>query len=143
MNDHPIEALLRPPVEFWSVLTAGCASALCFAAPHTLLMPKDMGLGASIALGLFAFWRFRQGMRAVSYQRNLRRLPVYTLPANRIPVSDRQLFLGLGFRWGRSTPSGCATPSGPGPGAMSNPTPCTALPEGPRSPGNGIPCSRR
>ena len=101
MNDHPIEALLRPPVEFWSVLTAGCASALCFAAPHTLLMPKDIGLGASIALGLFAFWRFRQGMRAVSYQRNLRRLPVYALPANRIPVSDRQLFLGLGFRWGQ------------------------------------------
>ena len=31
----------------------------------------------------------------------MRRLPVYTLPANRIPVSNRQLFLGLGFRWGQ------------------------------------------
>ena len=101
MSEHPIEALLRPPVEFWSVLTAGCAAGLCYFAPQNLLMSDDIGQGTAALLGSFAMWRFRQGWRAVSYQRNLRRLPVYSLPANRIPVSNRQLFLGLGFRWGQ------------------------------------------
>jgi conjugative coupling factor TraD (TOL family) len=99
MSSHPIEALLRPPVEFWSAFASGGAALVCGARPHLLLMSPEIGYGAAAALGLFALHRFRQGWTVVRYQRNLRRLKTYTLRADRIPVSRRKLFLGLGFRW--------------------------------------------
>ncbi|MGZ8219821.1 type IV conjugative transfer system coupling protein TraD [Methylomagnum sp.] len=99
MSAHPIEALLRPPVEFWSALSSGCAAAICAAKPHLLLMPADIGHGAAALLGLFALHRFRQGWRVVRYQRNLKRLKKYALRADQVPCSRRKLFLGMGFRW--------------------------------------------
>lgn len=97
--NHPIESLLRPPVELWSALTSGCAATVCAIAPQNLLMSAEIGKIAACAFGVFALARFRQGWTIVRYRRNLRRLPVYRMPADRIPVSDRRLFLGLGFRW--------------------------------------------
>jgi conjugative coupling factor TraD (TOL family) len=99
MSRHPIESLLRPPVELWSALTSGCAATVCAVAPHDLLMSRDIGMGSAAILGLFAWARFRQGWTVVRYRRNLRRLPLYRMRADRIPVSDRRLFLGMGFRW--------------------------------------------
>lgn len=99
MSAHPIEALLRPPVEFWSALTSGCVAAICAARPQMLLMADGIGYGTAAALGLFALYRFRQGWAVVRYQRNLKRLKKYSLSADRIPVSHRKLFLGLGFKW--------------------------------------------
>ena len=53
------------------------------------------------AVGFFglALVRFRAGLRVVRYQRNLRRLPHYELPATNIPISTTRLFLGRGFQW--------------------------------------------
>jgi conjugative coupling factor TraD (TOL family) len=99
MSPHPIEALLRPPVEFWSTLASGGAALVCAARPHLLLMSPEIGYGTAAALGLFALHRFRQGWTVVRYQQNLRRLKPYALRADRIPVSRKQLFLGQGFRW--------------------------------------------
>jgi conjugative coupling factor TraD (TOL family) len=96
---HPIEALLRPPVELWSALTAGCAAAICVGAPQKFLMSPNLGYVTGGLLGAFALYRLRQGLRVVGYQRNLRRLKTYALRADQIPVSRKKLFLGMGFKW--------------------------------------------
>ena len=99
MSAHPIEALLRPPVELWSAVVAFAAAALAVLAPWALMMPPGVALGAAAVLGLAAGIRARQAWKVMRYQRNLRRLPVYRMRADRIPLSTRKLFLGRGFRW--------------------------------------------
>ena len=39
MSAHPIEALLRPPVELWSMFAAFAAAAIAIVAPWSLMMP--------------------------------------------------------------------------------------------------------
>ena len=99
MSDHPIEALLRPPVELWSAFTSACVAAICVGAPHQLLMSTRLGQAVGAAFALFALYRARQGLAVIAYQRNLRRLKTYTLDAGQVPVSRKKLFLGMGFRW--------------------------------------------
>ena len=50
-----------------------------------------------------SFWCWKSGIAArfTANSCNLKLLRVYTLPADRILFSDRQLFLGLSFRWGQ------------------------------------------
>ncbi len=98
-NRYPLEALLRPPVEFWSAFTAGTAAAIALLAPWALMMTPPVGYAAAFVLACLAVHRARQGWAVLRYQRNLRRLPAYSLPARKIPVSRRKLFLGRGFRW--------------------------------------------
>jgi conjugative coupling factor TraD (TOL family) len=99
MSEHPIEALLRPPVELWSAFASGCAAAVCAVAPHKLLMSTPLGYGVAAAFAAFALYRANQGRAVVQYQRNLKRLKPYTLNADQIPVSRKKLFLGMGFKW--------------------------------------------
>ena len=99
MSEHPIEALLRPPVELWSAFTSACVAAICAGTPHKLLMSDRLGLAVAAALAAFALYRARQGLAVVRYQRNLRRLKPYSLAAAQIPVSRKKLFLGMGFKW--------------------------------------------
>lgn len=99
MSRYPLEALLRPPVELWSALTASMAATVAWFAPWALLMPPALARGSAVALFAFALLRARQGWRVLRYQRHLRRLPDYRIAASRIPVSHSKLFLGLGFRW--------------------------------------------
>ena len=97
MSAHPIEALLRPPVELWSALVAGLTAAIAFAAPWALMMPLAIAWPTGAGLGALALWRAREALWVLRYQRNLRRLPVYALRAPQIPVSTTKLFLGRGF----------------------------------------------
>ena len=56
----------------------------------------------SAAAALFFFVavpRFRQGWAVLSYQRKLKRLRHYAITLHNIPVSNKKLFLGRGFRW--------------------------------------------
>ena len=39
MSQHPVEALLRPPVELWSTLVAFATAAIAILAPWALMMP--------------------------------------------------------------------------------------------------------
>lgn len=96
---YPLEALLRPPVELTSALAAGSLAALTVVAPQSLLLAPAVADGCALGLGLFAFWRLRQGWRIVRYRRGLRRLPHYALSSRRIPCSPDGLFLGRGFLW--------------------------------------------
>ena len=52
MSSHPIEALLRPPVELWSTLVAFATAAIALLAPWTLMMPPGVAFAAGAALTL-------------------------------------------------------------------------------------------
>ena len=99
MSQHPVEALLRPPVELWSAVVALATAGIAVLAPWALMMPPGVAYGAAGALALLGIVRGRQAWRVLIYQRNLRRLPTYRLRADQVPVSRRKLFLGRGFRW--------------------------------------------
>ncbi|MCP5314528.1 MAG: type IV conjugative transfer system coupling protein TraD [Chromatiaceae bacterium] len=99
MSRHPVEALLRPPVELWSAIVALATSGIAVLAPWALMMPPGVAYGAASVLALLGIVRGRQAWRVLTYQRNLRRLPTYRLRAGQMPVSRRKLFLGRGFRW--------------------------------------------
>jgi conjugative coupling factor TraD (TOL family) len=99
VNRHPVEALLRPPVELWSTLVAFATALIAVLAPWSLMMPPGVAYAAAAVLALLGLIRGRQALRALRYQRNMRRLPTYRLRADRIPLSRRKLFLGRGFRW--------------------------------------------
>jgi len=96
---HPIEALLRPPVELWSTLVAFATAAIAILAPWALMMPPGVAYGAGGVLLLMGLVRGRQALRVLRYQRNMRRLPTYKVGSKEIPISRRKLFLGRGFRW--------------------------------------------
>lgn len=98
-NSHPIEALLRPVVEFNAAgVAAGCAY-LAAAAPHWFLMTPVVGQGAAVLMGLVAGYWAIKGHHVARYQRNLKRLKRFTLDEAKVPVSQRHLYLGKGFRW--------------------------------------------
>jgi len=99
VSRHPIEALLRPPVEVWSMLVAFATATIAVLAPWALMMPPGVAYGAGGALAALGLIRGRQAWRVMRYQRNMRRLPTYRLRSNKIPLSHRKLFLGRGFRW--------------------------------------------
>lgn len=99
MSTHPMEALLRPPVELWSTCTAFAAATLAWLAPWALMMPPGIALATGAAFFSFGLWRGRQAWRVMRYQRHMRRLPQYKLRAEQIPMSRHKLFLGKGFRW--------------------------------------------
>ncbi|MCB1776129.1 MAG: type IV secretion system DNA-binding domain-containing protein, partial [Candidatus Competibacteraceae bacterium] len=99
MADYPIEALLRPPVEWSASLAAASLAAITWRAPDLLMMTRPVAWGVSGFLGIWALWRFYQGWRVVRYQRGLRQTRKYTLPVKAIDPDPRGLFLGRGFLW--------------------------------------------
>ena len=40
MSSHPVEALLRPPVELYSAIVAGAMAGTAVLAPWVLMMPR-------------------------------------------------------------------------------------------------------
>ncbi len=99
MSTHPMEALLRPPVELWSTVTALAAGTLSWLAPWALMMPPGIAWATGMTFFGFGMWRGRQAWRVLRYQHHMKRLPAYRVRADQIPVSRHKLFLGRGFRW--------------------------------------------
>lgn len=99
MSAQPLEALLRPPIELWSALAAGCAAFLALCLPSYLMLTTALSLPVGFGLLLLAAHRCRQAWYILRYQRNMKRLPLYQLRPEQIPVSQSLLFLGRGFRW--------------------------------------------
>lgn len=98
-NSHPIEALLRPAVEFnAAAINAGCAF-LAAAAPHWFLMTPVVGQGAAVLLTIVALYWSVKGSYVLRYQRNLKRLKRFTMQESNVPISLKNLYLGKGFRW--------------------------------------------
>jgi conjugative coupling factor TraD (TOL family) len=99
-DKYQVETLLRPPVELWSVVAAVATAGIMLMAPGLFLMPESLSYVASaVLLAWIALPRYLQARKVLRYQRNLRRLPSYSLRPDKIPVSKEKLFFGLGFRW--------------------------------------------
>ena len=99
MSQQPLEALLRPPIELWSMVSAGSAALVTLFAPHYLMLTDGLSYPVSAGLVLLAGIRGQQALRVLRYQRNMKRLPLYRLRPEQIPVTATHLFLGRGFRW--------------------------------------------
>jgi len=104
MSKYPVEALLRPPVEYYSAASYLAIGFLASFMPSTLMMTKSVAYISAAALIILGLIRLSQGMRVRRYQKGLKRLKPYTVSSKTLPVSDKKLFLGLGFSWdGRHT----------------------------------------
>ncbi len=99
MARYPIEALLRPPVEWSSSLAAASLAAIVLRAPDLLLMTRPVARGTAIVLGGIALLRFIQGWRVVRYQYHLRRNHRYRIAARDLHPDEAGLLLGRGFLW--------------------------------------------
>lgn len=95
----PLEGLLRPPVEWITTLTIFVAALLFFSFPSVFLLSSHELYELLSTLMLFGCYRFKQGYRVWRYQHNLKRMPIYKMNANQLPISDKKLFLGKGFLW--------------------------------------------
>jgi conjugative coupling factor TraD (TOL family) len=95
----PLEGLLRPPVEWVTTLATVVAALLLVSYPSFFLLSNNAAYGIAFALVLFGLYRFKQGCRVWRYQRNLKRMPYYTMNSKQLPVSNNKLFLGKGFAW--------------------------------------------
>lgn len=98
-STYPLEALLRPPVEFYTAFAAIAAALITGLAPWALMLPPVVGNASAVLFLCLGLIRWRQAWRIVHYQHRLRTLPTYRLAAAAIPVSKQRLFLGLGFLW--------------------------------------------
>tara|TARA_R110002167_G_scaffold204404_11_gene408592 strand:+ start:7976 stop:10024 length:2049 start_codon:yes stop_codon:yes gene_type:complete len=101
MSGHPLEVMLRPPVEAWSGAIAIGAGGLCLVAPSLMMMAPSVAYTASAVLITFGLYRVSQGLTVLKYQRNLKRLSRFQMSSKQIPVYRSHLFLGRGFKWGQ------------------------------------------
>jgi conjugative coupling factor TraD (TOL family) len=95
----PLEGLLRPPVEWFTTLTTFVAALLFIAYSSFFMLSDQLSYGLACGLILFGGYRFKQGYRVWRYQRNLKKMPTYTMSEKQLPVSNKKLFLGKGFLW--------------------------------------------
>ncbi|WP_397453212.1 type IV conjugative transfer system coupling protein TraD [Pseudomonas sp. NA-150] len=98
-QDHVIEALLRPAVELNSVGVCLIGAYLSLFAPWALALSPLYGLAAAAFFLGFGWIRLRQALGVLRYRRNIRRLPRYVMTSKDVPVSNRRLFIGKGFKW--------------------------------------------
>ncbi len=96
---YPLEALLRPPIELWSSLCSFGLAIIAVLAPWSLMMTPAVGYGTAALLIIFGIFRSLDALYILRYQRNIRKMPEYSLTAKEIPVSQHRLFLGKGFLW--------------------------------------------
>ena len=89
------ENVYRPPYEWISVL----AIALGLYGLLHLPLPHSATLIVVLILALFGLCRAYSAWRIMRFRKSVRQLPYYALTANQIPVSDKAMFLGKGFRW--------------------------------------------
>ncbi|WAH55494.1 type IV conjugative transfer system coupling protein TraD [Pseudomonas silvicola] len=101
MTDHAMESLLRPAVELYTVGVCAGAAALCLHSPWAVALSPEIGTGMAVAYTAFGLKRLNEARVVLRYRRNIRRLPRYSLTSRQIPVSNKRLFMGCGFRWTR------------------------------------------
>ncbi len=98
-NRYVIEALLRPAVELNTAVVSGVAALVCVKAPWAVALAPSVSYVTAAGFGVLAAVRAREGMTVLRYRKNLTRLPRYVMSTRQIPLSNRRLFLGRGFRW--------------------------------------------
>ncbi|CAM5375589.1 Type IV conjugative transfer system coupling protein TraD OS=Stutzerimonas stutzeri OX=316 GN=traD PE=4 SV=1 [Stutzerimonas stutzeri] len=96
---QPVEVLLRPAVELYTVAACAGAAFLSLVAPWSLALSPGMGVGSALAFGAYGAIRYRDARVILCYRRNIRRLPRYVMTSRDVPVSQQRLFIGRGFLW--------------------------------------------
>ncbi len=96
---QPVEVLLRPAVEFYTVAACAGAAFLSLVAPWSLALSPAMGVGSALAFCAYGAIRYRDARVILRYRRNIRRLPRYVMTSKDVPVSQQRLFVGRGFLW--------------------------------------------
>ncbi len=99
MKIHTLESLLRNPVEWWSSVICILAGLFILNMSSQLLLTHYVSEGLGVILFIIGIWRFFQGLKVFRYQKNLKRLPFYSLSSSELPISHQRLFLGKGFKW--------------------------------------------
>jgi conjugative coupling factor TraD (TOL family) len=99
MANHPIEALLRPPVELNTGIVSLASASIAALAPEAFMVTPAVAYGGAIALTGYGLWWLRQGFWVVRYQNNLRKAPRFEMSMRELPVSQQWLYLGKGFAW--------------------------------------------
>ena len=95
MNQQFPENVYRPPYEWISI---GIYSA-AIGAIVSLPIPTPAAYFCLAGFSGCCLRRFLSAKRIMKFRKNIRKLPYYALSADEIPVSDKALFLGKGFRW--------------------------------------------
>jgi len=95
----PLEALLRPPVEWYSTGVALLGGFLVALFPDIFMLPQSFAYLFSLLLCIAGLLRCKQGYRVWCYQRNLKRMSLYKITSEQLPISHKKLFLGKGFLW--------------------------------------------
>jgi conjugative coupling factor TraD (TOL family) len=95
----PLEALLRPPIEWMTSVVAVTAILVVLDCPMLFLLTERSSKIFAAVLSFFALYRFKQGYRVYQYQRRLKQMPTYAVTSKALLVSQKRLFLGKGFLW--------------------------------------------
>lgn len=98
-NEHVLEALLRPPIEFWSTAMAWGVALIALVAPWALMMPRGLGLVVAAISGGFGWWRAKQALYVLQYQHGMKYYKVTKVAPHKIPVQPGDYYLGQGFEW--------------------------------------------
>mgnify|MGYP003110961103 CR=1 FL=1 len=98
-NQHPIESLMRPPVELSSSLAYACGAGLAVMSPGMLLTVPSVAYSLAAFCGYRFFTRTASAVQLMKYQHGLTVLPWWEISSTEIPCSKKDLFLGKGFEW--------------------------------------------
>ena len=94
-----LENLFRPPVELYSATCAIFLAIVISLYPMIFLLTNEYAVLIILCLLSFASLRGYQGFKIIRYHKHLHRLPNYQVSMDEIPVSQKVLFLGKGFKW--------------------------------------------
>ncbi len=87
----PVEVLLRPAVELYTVAACAGAAFLCLVAPWSLALSPAMGIGSALAFGTYGAIRYRDARVILRYRRNIRRLPRYVMTSKDVPAPGQSM----------------------------------------------------
>lgn len=96
---QPLEGLLRPPLEWFSAITAFGLLFSLNGFSIFLLLPEALKELSYMGLLFFAGWRFWQGYQIWCYHRHLKHAPDYIISSKNLLIKTDQIFLGKGFLW--------------------------------------------
>lgn len=96
---HAIEALLRPKIEIWPALASTGGAVMAAYAPWAFMMTPSVATGVAIAMSYNAYRNYRDFFKLKRYQDGLKRQDLLILAPSEIPVSNQQLYFGVGFEW--------------------------------------------
>src|SRR3546814_13770718 len=88
---QPVEVLLRPAVELYTVAVCAGAAILCVVAPSSLALNPSLGLGIALAFAAFGAIRLRPAQAILLYRRNLRLPPRSVLTSRDVSVRKQRL----------------------------------------------------